>query len=169
MADSQPDEASAMLEEGMAHSKDEMTDSQHGFYTSLDEESMDSSSLTARAQERPKEEGRVAWMRMVMVGMVMVGALMLPLGRLLRGAQEAEIGVRLRPERHVFREAKVLEFEWVVEKGWRSPDGVLKEVFLVNGAFPGPTIEARTGDGIVVRHGRGPGGDAGGGRAGKRV
>ncbi|KAL6516377.1 hypothetical protein OROGR_019682 [Orobanche gracilis] len=46
--------------------------------------------------------------------------------------------------------AKVLTHNWTVEyKSW-SPDGVNGSVIAINGKFPGPTINARAGDTIVV-------------------
>lgn len=57
---------------------------------------------------------------------------------------------RLHPEDHVFRNATRRVFNWRVTSGLRRPDGVLKRVYLVNDAFPGPTIEARSGDQIIV-------------------
>lgn len=74
----------------------------------------------------------------------------------------------LHPEQHVFRQPKKLQLHWNVTREARRPDGVLKEVYLINGTcphvielidnfinhtaglFPGPTIEARSGDEIEV-------------------
>ncbi|SPO06606.1 related to Laccase-2 [Cephalotrichum gorgonifer] len=36
------------------------------------------------------------------------------------------------------------------ETAWEGPDGVVKPAMLVNGGFPGPTIEANWGDYVVV-------------------
>ncbi|RDW65066.1 hypothetical protein BP6252_10717 [Coleophoma cylindrospora] len=60
------------------------------------------------------------------------------------------VGIRLHPEDHVYRKPQTRNYNWVVTSGVRSPDGVQKEVYLINGDFPGPTIEARTGDTITV-------------------
>ncbi|KAK4574545.1 hypothetical protein LTR86_001386 [Recurvomyces mirabilis] len=57
----------------------------------------------------------------------------------------------LHPEAHVDRQATTIKLEWTVTSSLRRPDGVLKHVYLINGVFPGPTIEARSGDRIVVR------------------
>ncbi|KAF7196718.1 Iron transport multicopper oxidase fetC [Pseudocercospora fuligena] len=57
---------------------------------------------------------------------------------------------RLNPEDHVNREPKTLKHKWRVTSGLRRPDGVLRRVYLVNGQFPGPTIEARSGDEIII-------------------
>ena len=56
----------------------------------------------------------------------------------------------LHPERHINRETTTLQHRWRITKGLRRPDGVLKQVYLINDAFPGPTLEARSGDRIVV-------------------
>ncbi|PHH74030.1 hypothetical protein CDD80_3413 [Ophiocordyceps camponoti-rufipedis] len=61
-----------------------------------------------------------------------------------------QLAIGLHPERHVWREPRVLVFNWTVTKGMRTPDGVEKMVYLVNDLFPGPTIEARSGDRIIV-------------------
>ncbi|KAI0356871.1 hypothetical protein OH77DRAFT_1399973 [Trametes cingulata] len=41
-------------------------------------------------------------------------------------------------------------YDFVVEERKGSPDGVEKHMLVVNGQFPGPTIEANAGDRIVV-------------------
>ncbi|EFY86003.1 Multicopper oxidase family protein [Metarhizium acridum CQMa 102] len=61
-----------------------------------------------------------------------------------------QLAIPLHPERHIWRSAKTLEFQWNVTLGTMAPDGVKKQVYLVNGAFPGPTIEARSGDRLIV-------------------
>lgn len=65
----------------------------------------------------------------------------------------------------MFRSPWTIHYQWVITTGLRAPDGVEKRVYLINGdtaifccehvlmstdAFPGPTIEARSGDTIVV-------------------
>ncbi|EME87500.1 uncharacterized protein MYCFIDRAFT_184514 [Pseudocercospora fijiensis CIRAD86] len=62
--------------------------------------------------------------------------------------------INLHPEEHILREARTIELEWNITRAIIRPDGVAKEVYLVNGAFPGPTIESRQGDElkIVVRN-----------------
>lgn len=78
------------------------------------------------------------------------------------------LAIQLHPEEHIYREPKTIYYDWSVASGFRSPDGVKKRVYLINGkllinnkanlsdslvfldAFPGPTIEARTGDTIIV-------------------
>ncbi|EXJ72401.1 uncharacterized protein A1O5_04905 [Cladophialophora psammophila CBS 110553] len=61
-----------------------------------------------------------------------------------------DIAVKLHPDAHVGRPPTTLTFNWEITKGFRYPDGVRKEVYLINGQFPGETIEARSGDRIVV-------------------
>lgn len=56
----------------------------------------------------------------------------------------------LSPEEHIFRNATTISQSWHVTSGLRRPDGVLKQVYLINGEFPGPTLEARCGDTLVI-------------------
>ncbi|KAH6854827.1 multicopper oxidase-domain-containing protein [Chaetomium sp. MPI-CAGE-AT-0009] len=44
----------------------------------------------------------------------------------------------------------VRRYEFTVSRGFVAPDGYLRDVLLVNGAFPGPLIEANWGDTIIV-------------------
>lgn len=41
-------------------------------------------------------------------------------------------------------------YDFVVEERMGAPDGVQKRMLVVNGQYPGPTIEANVGDRIVV-------------------
>jgi hypothetical protein len=41
-------------------------------------------------------------------------------------------------------------YEFIIERAVGAPDGVQKPMILVNGQFPGPTIEANWGDIIEV-------------------
>lgn len=59
--------------------------------------------------------------------------------------------ILLHPEEHTQREARRIELRWNISTGMRRPDGVSKRVFLVNGEFPGPTVEVRSGDHLVVK------------------
>ncbi|QKX62088.1 uncharacterized protein TRUGW13939_09244 [Talaromyces rugulosus] len=52
----------------------------------------------------------------------------------------------LHPEEHAYRAATTQTLDLRVATEQRRPDGVLKKVFLINDLFPGPTIEARSGD-----------------------
>ncbi|RFN44680.1 multicopper oxidase [Fusarium flagelliforme] len=56
----------------------------------------------------------------------------------------------LHPQENASRPPTTLVFNWTITSGFKSPDGVVKQVYLVNGQFPGPLIEARSGDRIVV-------------------
>ncbi|PNY26831.1 L-ascorbate oxidase [Tolypocladium capitatum] len=56
----------------------------------------------------------------------------------------------LHPEEHIFREARTIHLTWNVTKAERAPDGVVKAVYLIDGQFPGPVVEARSGDELVV-------------------
>ncbi len=44
-----------------------------------------------------------------------------------------EASIRLHPEEHVFRKTKTITQHWHVTKERRAPDGVWKDVFLING------------------------------------
>nr|POE72045.1 laccase-1 [Quercus suber] len=57
---------------------------------------------------------------------------------------------QLHPQEHASRDPRTLHFDWRITAGNRRPDGVLKRVFLVNGDFPGPLIETRPGDRLVI-------------------
>jgi FtsP/CotA-like multicopper oxidase with cupredoxin domain len=63
---------------------------------------------------------------------------------------EEILGIRLHPQDHVDRAPKTITHHWKVTSGIRSPDGVKKEVYLVNDQFPGPTIECRSGDRLII-------------------
>lgn len=41
-------------------------------------------------------------------------------------------------------------YDFTISRGVLAPDGYQRDVLLVNGAFPGPTIEANWGDKIVI-------------------
>ncbi|KAF4231885.1 hypothetical protein CNMCM8980_001414 [Aspergillus fumigatiaffinis] len=58
--------------------------------------------------------------------------------------------IKLHPVAHIYREPTTQHLEWVVTSDYLRPDGVLKRVYCINGLFPGPTIEARSGDSLVV-------------------
>ncbi|KAJ3459208.1 hypothetical protein MRS44_015281 [Fusarium solani] len=60
------------------------------------------------------------------------------------------LGIWLHPEEHASRASTTLTFNWTISAGLRSPDGVEKRAYLVNDEFPGPTIEARSGDRLVL-------------------
>ncbi|CAG8959839.1 hypothetical protein HYFRA_00001748 [Hymenoscyphus fraxineus] len=60
------------------------------------------------------------------------------------------LGIKLHPEDHENRPARTITYRWTISSDHRSPDGVKKKVYLVNGQFPGPTIECRSGDRLIV-------------------
>ena len=57
----------------------------------------------------------------------------------------------LHPQDHSFRDARTWTYQWRVTTANRRPDGALKKVYLINGAFPGPTLEVRSGDCLVIQ------------------
>ncbi|KAK5679554.1 hypothetical protein LTS10_008375 [Elasticomyces elasticus] len=66
-------------------------------------------------------------------------------------AQGIETGfISLHPEEHSGRPPRTTQLFWNITKGKRRPDGVAKSVYLVNDAFPGPTVEAQSGDTVIV-------------------
>ncbi|KAJ5551834.1 CAZyme family AA1 [Penicillium sp. DV-2018c] len=58
--------------------------------------------------------------------------------------------IELHPENHVYRGPTTQYLNWRVTSNDRRPDGVLKRVYLINGLFPGPTVEARSGDTLII-------------------
>lgn len=44
----------------------------------------------------------------------------------------------------------VQHYDFTIKRGTIAPDGYLRDVLLINGQFPGPTIEANWGDTITV-------------------
>lgn len=66
------------------------------------------------------------------------------------GKEGFGLSVFLHPEDHRNRRAETIAVEWNITKGERRPDGVLKQVYLINGQFPGPTVELHSGDTLVV-------------------
>lgn len=84
-----------------------------------------------------------------------------------KASDEIGISLPLHPERHISRAPTTFKLHWEITQGRRSPDGVSKLIYLINGTlsniflirftadtfsglFPGPTIEARSGDTIKV-------------------
>ncbi|KAJ5725242.1 multicopper oxidase-domain-containing protein [Penicillium malachiteum] len=59
-------------------------------------------------------------------------------------------GIALHPEEHISRPPITQYLDWHVTSGLLRPDGVLKDVYLINDHFPGPTIEARSGDTLII-------------------
>ncbi|KAI5476593.1 hypothetical protein MNV49_007480 [Pseudohyphozyma bogoriensis] len=56
----------------------------------------------------------------------------------------------LSPELHRDRAPREVIYDFNLSEELRAVDGVEKNVLLVNGLFPGPTIEVRSGDTLVV-------------------
>ncbi|EFX01145.1 laccase iv [Grosmannia clavigera kw1407] len=56
----------------------------------------------------------------------------------------------LFPEQHIYRPAQTIRQQWNVTTAPATPDGVKRIVYMINGLFPGPTIEARSGDELEI-------------------
>lgn len=56
----------------------------------------------------------------------------------------------LHPEHHAYRQPRKTLLSWTITKGHRRPDGVDKDVYLINDQFIGPTVEVRQGDKISI-------------------
>ncbi|KAJ5167326.1 multicopper oxidase-domain-containing protein [Penicillium canariense] len=65
-------------------------------------------------------------------------------------AAEGRPRMALHPEDHVSRPPATQHLDWRITSAPRRPDGVLKQVYLINDLFPGPTIEARSGDSLLI-------------------
>jgi hypothetical protein len=63
---------------------------------------------------------------------------------------DGPLGILLHPEEHIYRRPRQLTEYWNITSGYRAPDGVLKKIYLINGQFPGPLIECRTGDRLTI-------------------
>jgi len=57
---------------------------------------------------------------------------------------------RLFSEDHIYREPRRQYFHWTITTALLAPDGITKRAYLINGQFPGPTIEARSGDELSI-------------------
>ena len=58
---------------------------------------------------------------------------------------------RTNPYEEIPHTGKIRPYNFVIERGTLAPDGVEKSGLLINGQFPGPTIEANWGDTFQVR------------------
>jgi FtsP/CotA-like multicopper oxidase with cupredoxin domain len=67
----------------------------------------------------------------------------------VESAQQS-LGIRLHSKNHAHRPPQNITLDWTVTATERSPDGVKKSVYLVNGLFPGPTVETRPGDDLTI-------------------
>ncbi|KAK2747994.1 hypothetical protein FQN57_001585 [Myotisia sp. PD_48] len=56
----------------------------------------------------------------------------------------------LHPDEHIFRPPTTIQLNWTITSDFRRPDRVRKHVYLINGIFPGPTVEARSGDRLII-------------------
>ena len=65
-------------------------------------------------------------------------------------ATSEDLTVHLHPNEHQTRAARTVRLDWNVTKGERRPDGVAKDIYLINNQFPGPLIECRSGDYLVI-------------------
>jgi hypothetical protein len=45
------------------------------------------------------------------------------------------LGILLHPEEHRSRDAGIITLHWTITSGFRTPDGVRKKVYLINGNF----------------------------------
>ncbi|KAJ4393579.1 hypothetical protein N0V93_002792 [Gnomoniopsis smithogilvyi] len=61
-----------------------------------------------------------------------------------------ELDQVLHPKEHRYRETTTFYHEWTITRSSHRPDGVLKDIYLVNGVFPGPVLEARSGDTLII-------------------
>ncbi|KAJ5747083.1 uncharacterized protein N7511_008779 [Penicillium nucicola] len=68
----------------------------------------------------------------------------------INGETAIRPGWELHPQDHVYREPVTHFLDWNITADYRRPDGVLKRVYLINDSFPGPTVELRSGDTLVV-------------------
>ncbi|KKK21921.1 hypothetical protein AOCH_000182 [Aspergillus ochraceoroseus] len=69
---------------------------------------------------------------------------------LMKSPDDSRPQIELHPKHHIYRDPATHYLDWTVTAGNLRPDGVLKDVHLINGLFPGPTIEARSGDTVIV-------------------
>jgi hypothetical protein len=90
------------------------------------------------------------------------------LDRVAAPKPERDLKLLLHPEDHVLRDPGIRYFSWNITKAIKSPNGVQKSVFLINSMmkklylailkeiltitdqFPGPTLEARSGDLLYI-------------------
>lgn len=73
-----------------------------------------------------------------------------PSSNLDSGSSDGTLAILLHPEDHVYRRPTQQTHYWNVTSKYRSPDGVLKKIYLINGQFPGPLIECRAGDRLTI-------------------
>ncbi|KAM0450070.1 hypothetical protein ACHAO4_006952 [Trichoderma viride] len=108
------------------------------------------------AVTRPKSKSKFTVLRIVgfllALSLASIVVLVFAIDRHTRDSfDDSQLTIPLHPVEHSTRDPTTLTFDWHVTLGTRAPDGVEKQVYLVNGHFPGPTIEGRSGDRIIVR------------------
>ncbi|KAH8892839.1 hypothetical protein GQ53DRAFT_793693 [Thozetella sp. PMI_491] len=110
-------------------------------------------------QDTAVNHRRRGWpsIQMLALGLLIVEAFKTPTTQATEPAEAAtepgpqrDLAVLLHPEEHLSRDPGLRQFTWNITKESRAPDGVKKEVFLINNQFPGPTIEARSGDVLEI-------------------
>lgn len=95
-----------------------------------------SSAYTAPFSHRFKRPCVVRWV----VALILV-SLLSPFGAIIYHAleqssetgQDTPLGYRLHAQEHTSRPPKTLIYNWNITAGFRSPDGVEKRVYLING------------------------------------
>jgi len=61
------------------------------------------------------------------------------------------LDIILNPQDHNSRPPNTFHHDWIITAALRRPDGVAKRIYLINDQFPGPTLEARSGDTLIIR------------------
>ncbi|GJE96110.1 multicopper oxidase [Phanerochaete sordida] len=105
----------------------------------------------------PRRRRRLPWL--LALGVALALALALALGYWVAHPRGPELPTRLQPSRHENfvldglrgQPPQTREYDFVVSQVEGAPDGVRKPMLVVNGVYPGPTIEANQHDRIVVK------------------
>lgn len=71
-------------------------------------------------------------------------------GTVEKERSRGELDIVLHPHEHIYRKPASFYHDWVVKSSQLRPDGVLKPIYTINGLFPGPIIEARPGDKLII-------------------
>ncbi|KIL85384.1 hypothetical protein FAVG1_11340 [Fusarium avenaceum] len=135
------EEAHALLEEHELYSED----------TSVRDCRVSSSTYPALSSHFLKRSCTVRWIAALIVVLLLsvFGAIITSFGareQFSENGQDTPLAYRLHAQEHTSRPPTTLIFSWNITAGLRSPDGVEKRVYLING----PLIEARSGDRVVV-------------------
>ncbi|KAH6949235.1 Cupredoxin [Fusarium avenaceum] len=139
------EEAHALLEEHELYGED----------TTVRDGSVSSSTYPALPSHFLKKSCTVRWIAaLIVVSLLSVfGAIITSYGtreQFSENGQDTPLAYQLHAHEHTSRPPTTLVFSWNVTAGLRSPDGVEKRVYLINDEFPGPLIEARSSDRVVV-------------------